>query len=93
MKFIVLLFFPIFSFSQIKLDNTISLLDNKVQILAPQQLSKMSDEMWTFKYHTLPRPELVLTDQNGEVNLLVDLTQQPATENQIAAYKNFRLTS
>ncbi len=93
MKFIALLFFPILSFGQIKLDKTISLLDNKVEILAPRELSKMSDEMWTLKYHTLPRPELVLTDENGEVNLLVDMTQQPAAENQIAAYKDFRISN
>lgn len=93
MKFIVLLFFPIFSFGQIKLDKTISLLDNKVEILAPKELSKMSDEMWTLKYHDLPRPELVLTDENGEVNLLVDLTQQAAAESQISAYKDFRISN
>jgi hypothetical protein len=28
----------------------------------------MSDEMWTLKYHNLPRPTLVLTDENGEIN-------------------------
>ena len=93
MKFIVLLFFPILSFGQIKLDKTISLFDNKVEIITPKELSKMSDEMWTFKYHTLPRPELVLTDENGEINLLVDLTQQPAAEAQIAAYKDFRISN
>ncbi len=93
MKFIALLFLPIFTFGQIKLDKKISLLDNKVEILAPKELSKMSDEMWTLKYHTLPRPELVLTDENGEINLLVDLTQQPAAENQIAAYKDFRISN
>jgi hypothetical protein len=93
MKFIALLFFPVFSFGQIKLDNKISLLDNKVEILTPKELSKMSDEMWTLKYHNLPRPELVLTDENGEINLLVDLTQQPAAETQIAGYKDFRINN
>ncbi len=93
MKFIALLLLPIFSFGQIKLDKKISLLENKVEILAPKELSKMSDEMWTLKYRTLPRPELVLTDENGEINLLVDLTQQPAAENQTAAYKDFRISN
>jgi len=91
MKFVALLFLPIFSFGQIKPDRTISLLDHKVEILAPKELSKMSAEMWTLKYHNLPRPELVLTDENGEINLLIDLTQQPAAESQIAAYKDFRV--
>jgi hypothetical protein len=93
MKLIALLFFPIFSFGQIKPGKTISLLDNKVEIVAPGELSKMSEEMWTLKYHNLPRPELVLTDQNGEINLLVDMTQQPAAESQIAEYKDFRISN
>ena len=93
MKLIALLFSPIFSFGQIKLDKTISLLDNKVEIVAPKRLSKMSEEMWTLKYHNLPRPELVLTEENGEINLLVDLTQQPAAESQIAEYKNLRISN
>lgn len=49
--------------------------------------------MWTLKYHNQPRPELVLTDENGEINLLVDLTHQPAAESQIAAYKDFRISN
>jgi hypothetical protein len=85
--------FPILSFGQPKLDRTISLLDNKVEIRVPNELSKMTDDMWTLKYHTMPRPELVLTDENGEINLLVDLTQQPATDNQLAEYKNFRISN
>jgi hypothetical protein len=93
MKLIALLFFPILSFAQIKPDKTISLLDNKVELLVPKELSKMSDEMWTLKYHNLQRPELVLTDVNGEINLLVELTQQPAAESQIAAYKDFRISN
>lgn len=93
MKLIALLLFPVLSFGQPKLDRKISLLDNKVDILAPDELSKMTDEMWTLKYHTMPRPELVLTDENGEINLLADFTQQPATDNQLTAYKNFRISN
>src|SRR5450432_3116096 len=88
MKFIALLFLPLLSLGQTKLDKTISLLNGKVEILAPNELFNMSDEMWKLKYHNLPKPALVLTDENGEINLLVDLTQQPAVENQIAAYKD-----
>jgi len=91
MKFIALLFLPLLSLGQTKLDKTISLLNGKVEILAPNELFNMSDEMWKLKYHNLPKPALVLTDENGEINLLVDLTQQPAVENQIAAYKDFRI--
>ena len=93
MKFIALLFFPIIGFGQIKLDRTISLLYNKVEILAPKELSKMTDEMWALKYRSTPRPSLVLTDENGEVNLIVDNTQQPAKESQLSAYKDFRISN
>src|SRR4051812_20496235 len=93
MKFIALLLFPIFSFGQIKPDQKISLLDNKIEIFAPKELSKMSDKIWTFKYHNLPRPEVALTDENGEVNFLIDLTQQPASQSQIGQYKDFRITN
>lgn len=93
MKIITLLVFPIFGFSQIKLDKTINLLDNKVEIHVPKTLSIMSDEMWTLKYHTQTRPELVLTDENAEINFLVNTTQQPSTENQLAAYKDFRIAN
>jgi hypothetical protein len=93
MKFIALLLFPLFSFAQIKPDQKISLLDNKIEIFAPRELSKMSDEIWTFKYHNLPRPEVALTDENGEVNFLIDLTQQPASQSQIGQYKDFRINN
>jgi hypothetical protein len=93
MKLYVLLFLPIFSFGQIKLNKTITLLDDKIEFLVPKELSSMSDEMWILKYHNLPRPELVLTDENGEINLLVTLTQQTAEESQIMAYKDFRISN
>jgi hypothetical protein len=90
MKFIVFLLFPIFSFSQSKLD-TINLLSDKVKLLAPKELKSMSDEMWTAKYQRRTRPILVLSDEDGEVNLLADMTQLSATENQIEAFKNAQL--
>lgn len=90
MKFLILLLFPFFSFGQAKLD-TVSILNGKVKILAPKQLSSMTEEMWKAKYQTRPRPIMVLTDEDGEVNLIADLTQQPATENQIAAFKDFQI--
>jgi hypothetical protein len=90
MKLILFLLFPMCSFSQITLEK-ISFLDNKIEILAPKKLSKMTDEMWTLKYHKKERPILVLTDENGEVNLIADMTQQPAAENQIASFKDFQI--
>ena len=90
MKFIALLLFPLFSFSQGKFDK-INLLENKVEILAPKELSKMTDQMWSLKYQKRERPILVLTDENGEVNLIADMTKQPAAENQLASFKDFQI--
>lgn len=90
MKFLVRLLFPIFSFGQSKLD-TVSILNGKIKILAPKDLSSMTDEMWGAKYQKRPKPIMVLTDVDGEVNLIADMTQQPATENQIAAFKDYQI--
>jgi hypothetical protein len=88
-KIIALLLFPIFAFTQTK-PAKVSFLDDKVEILVPSELTKMSDQVWTLKYRDMPRPVLALSDENGEVNLLGDLTKQPATEAQLASYKDFR---
>ncbi len=90
MKILALLLFPVFSFGQSKLD-TVSILNGKVKILAPIELSTMTDKMWTIKYQQRPRPIMALSDKDGEVNLIAIMTQQPATENQIASFKDYQL--
>lgn len=93
MKFkIFFLLIPLLNFSQAKLDK-VSFINNKVTILVPAGFVKMSDEMWTLKYHNIPRPELVLTDLDGEVNLLASLTPQSANESQLLEFKNFQLNN
>ncbi len=88
--FVIFFLLPVFVFSQVKLER-ITLLDDKVSILAPVELSKMTDEMWTLKFQKRARPMLVLTDVNGAVNLIADLTQQNVTEDQLGSFKNFQL--
>ena len=90
MKVLLLLLFPIFSFSQTKLD-TVSFLSGKVKILAPKELKPMTDQMWNLKYQQRTRPVLVLSDEDGEVNLIADITQQPASESQLASFKDFQI--
>ena len=90
MKFLVLLLFPVLSFSQSKLD-TVSLLSGKVKMLAPKDLSEMSEQTWVIKYHTNVKPMLVLSDENAEVNLIADMTQQALEESQLTQYKDFRI--
>ena len=93
MKSIILLLFTFFSLGQIKLDQKISLLDNKVEIATPKELSIMSDEMWKIKYGTAQRPILALSDKNIEVNLIAQFTNQKWKENELAEYKDFRITN
>ena len=90
MIFLLIILLPTFSFCQAKLD-TITLLSERVKLLAPQELKSMSNEMWTAKYQKRTRPILVLSDEDGEVNLIADMTQLSATENQIAAFKDAQL--
>src|SRR5471030_717341 len=90
MKFILLFLFPIVGFAQSKLEK-ISLIDNKVEILAPKELSKMTDQMWTFKYHNNPKATVALSDANAEVNLIVNYTPQPAAESQMGDFKDFQI--
>ena len=87
MKFLILLLLPVFSFAQSKVD-TVSILHGKVKILAPKELSPMPDEMWSLKYPTAVKPIMVLSDENGEVNFITDMTHQTLQENQIGAFKN-----
>ena len=47
--------------------------------------------MWTLKYQKRTRPIMVLTDEDGEVNLIADMTQQPAVESQLASFKDFQI--
>jgi len=47
--------------------------------------------MWTFKYHNNPKPTVALSDVNGEVNLLVNYTPQPAAESQMGDFKDFQI--
>ena len=91
MKFIIILLFPVFSFAQTNFEKKIFL--EKVEILIPTELTKMTDDAWQIKYHNLPKPSAALSDENGEVNLLIDLTQQQAKEIQLEAYKDMRLTN
>lgn len=90
MRFLILLLFPTLGFCQAKLDS-ITLQSGKINLLAPIEFKSMSDEMWTAKYHSRKRPILVLSDEDGEVNLIADLTQLTATENQIPAFKEAQL--
>jgi hypothetical protein len=91
MKLFMLLLLPAFTFAQDKLD-TITFLSGKVKILSPTTLSVMSEQIWNIKYQNRKRPVLALSDKDGEVNLLADLTQQQATAAQLGSFKDFQIS-
>ena len=90
MRLLVLLILPILGFSQGKL-KSISLFEGKVELMVPKKMAEMSDEMWALKYRSRERPAMVLTDDDGEVNLLASQTQQPAREDQMTAFLDFQM--
>jgi hypothetical protein len=86
----LLLFSTSTIYAQIKLD-TISILEGRVKLLAPAELSQMSDEMWNFKYQKKPRPLMVLTDEDAEINLIAHMTPQHVLENQLEEFKDIQI--
>ena len=89
LPFLLVLLLPMAGFSQ-KM-TSISLFDGKVELMVPKKLAEMSDEMWALKYRSRERPPMVLTDVDGEVNIIATETQQPATEDQMDAFVDFQL--
>jgi hypothetical protein len=81
---------PVIGFSQGNLQK-VTVIDQKVEILVPKDLTKMTDQFWNTKYPNRQRPILVLSDGNGEINLLADMTLQELSEKQLSAYKDFRI--
>ena len=93
MKFFTILFLlPIVLFSQTKMDK-ISFLNNKIEIVVPSDLMKMSDDMWKKKNNTTPKPLLVLVDASGEVNLQASIVPRIIKETQVMDFKQFQLNN
>ncbi len=91
MKFFKIIFLlPIVLFSQTKMDK-ISFLNDKIEIVVPSDLGKMSDDMWKKKNKTIPKPLLVLVDANGEVNLTASIVPRIVKDIQVMDFKQFQL--
>lgn len=93
-KFIItfIAIIPLLSLSQTKTEKA-TLLNGKVEFNSPTELTKMSNEIWNTKYPNRPKPILTLSDENGEVNLIGDITNQPVLESQLDSYKDFQISS
>lgn len=69
---------------------TNSILKGAIRIKAPASLLEMTPEMWELKYKMKQRPELVLTNEEGTVNIILDYSEQKVNEAQIAAFTGFQ---
>ena len=89
---IATLLINIAGFSQIVLEN-ISLLDNKVTLLAPKGLTQMTEEMVAVKYPDhANKPNWVLTDEEGKVNLAYSYTKTEIDDNGIPGFTDELIT-
>jgi hypothetical protein len=86
---LLLFLIPIIGFSQGKMEK-IKLLDGKLELMVPARLSPMTDAMWSLKYGNRKKPDLALSDPDGEVNLVGTLTPQTATEEHLSDFKTFQ---
>ena len=86
MKILLLLLFSFTSFFPIELENR-KFLNEKVEILVPKEFSQMAQKMLDLKYKGQNKPNLVLTDKNGTVNIALNLLPNPASEGVIESYK------
>jgi hypothetical protein len=64
-----------------------SLLNDKVELKIPKDFKIMSEELMKLKYPTDKRPTLVYTNESGEINVALNLTQNPATQGAIPFYQ------
>lgn len=79
--------------AQIKLEKK-SFLDNKIELSVPVDFKSMSAEILAVKYpNRNQKPDLVLTDADAEVNVVISLIPQPIKPEQIGAFKDFQISS
>ncbi len=82
--------------SGIKLE-TMSLLDNRIELKVPSDFDIMDEETLKTKYPTEQRPTLVYTDKSTAINVALNLTENPASQELIEPYQeallqNFKTT-
>ncbi|MCR8561842.1 hypothetical protein KXD93_29575 [Mucilaginibacter sp. BJC16-A38] len=90
---LLILFIPVCLKAQIKLEKK-GFLDNKIELSVPADFKPMSAEMLDKKYpNRNQKPNLVLTDEDAEVNIVISLIPQPIKPEQIGAFKDFQINS
>jgi hypothetical protein len=67
---------------------TKTLLNGKISLKIPKTFEIMSEEMLKLKYPSQRRPTLVYTNESGEINVALNLTESKASQNIISIYKD-----
>jgi hypothetical protein len=92
-NFFLLIFLPVCGFSQVKLE-TRNLFDGKVELMVPAEFKPMTVEVTGQKYpNPDQQPDVVLTDDNAEVNIVISRTKQLLQASQMEQYKDFMMAS
>lgn len=91
LKTVLILVLPVVGLAQIKLEKQ-SILDNKVELSIPTLLKPMSQKMIDLKYPNMRlKPDMILSDEDATINLIIAYTNQPVEDEQIGQYKDFQL--
>jgi hypothetical protein len=67
---------------------TKTLLNGKINLKIPKSFEIMTEEMLKLKYPSERRPTLVYTNESGEINVALNLTESKAAQNLIPIYKD-----
>jgi len=79
-------------FSQVELINK-SLLEDKIELKIPADFKIMSEKMLLAKYPKEERPKLVYTNEKGTINVAINYTENPASQNNIKTYQEQAVSS
>jgi len=84
-----LLLFPFIGLAQ-GYPKKITALENKVELMVPNELNPMPDRVWQLKFPNQLKAPLALSNDIGAVSLIATPTKEVVQENQMAAITNSR---
>ena len=89
--FLSILVLPLLSSTLITIDLEVkSLLDGQLELKVPKAFEIMSEEIMKVKYPSNQRPTLVFTNESGGINVALNLTTNPASQELMEPYvENF----
>lgn len=82
---------PVCSFAQAVAHKKLSLLNGKVEISFPAELTEMTNENWKKKYGSAEKPFLALSDKKLELSMIAHQTGQEWVEAEMNEYVQFRI--